>query len=66
MRRFVGLELAEDPVPDEMTILHFRHLLPRHQVTERMFEAVRGLLETMGLLLKAGTIVDATILSAPS
>lgn len=66
MRRFVGLELAEDPVPDETTILHFRHLLQRHQLTERMFEAVRGLLETKGLLLKAGTIVDATILSAPS
>lgn len=66
MRRFVGLELADDPVPDETTILHFRHLLQRHRLTEQVFAAVRGLLETKGLLLKAGTIVDATIISAPS
>lgn len=66
MRRFVGLELADDPVPDETTILHFRHFLQQHRLTERMFDAVRGLLESKGLLLKAGTIVDATILSAPS
>jgi IS5 family transposase len=66
MRRFVGLELAEDPVPDETTILHFRHLLERHRVTERLFAAVRGLLEGKGLLLKGGTIVDASIISAPS
>lgn len=66
MRRFAGLELSEDPVPDETTILHFRHLLQQHRLTERIFDAVRGLLETKGLLLKAGTIVDATIVSAPS
>lgn len=66
MRRFVGLELADDAVPDETTILHFRHLLQRHQLTAQMFDAVRGLLEMKGLLLKAGTIVDATILHAPS
>lgn len=66
MRRFVGLELTEDAIPDETTILHFRHLLQRHRLTERIFEAVRGLLEAKGLLLKAGTIVDASILSAPS
>jgi len=66
MRRFVGLELGDDAVPDETTILHFRHLLERHQLTARMFDAVRGLLEMKGLLLKAGTIVDATIINAPS
>ena len=66
MRRFVGLELSEDAIPDETTILRFRHLLEQHQLTERLFDAVRGLLEAKGLLLKAGTIVDATILSAPS
>jgi transposase, IS5 family len=66
MRRFVGLELADDAVPDETTILHFRHLLERHQLTEPLFGAVRGLLETKGLLLKSGTIVDATIITAPS
>lgn len=66
MRRFAGLELSEDAIPDETTILRFRHLLEEHRLTERLFEAVRGLLEEKGLLLKAGTIVDATILSAPS
>lgn len=66
MRRFVGLELAEDAFPDESTILHFRHLLEEHQLTERMFTAVRDLLDTQGLLMKQGTIVDATIIHAPS
>ena len=66
MRRFVGVELGEDAVPDETTILRFQHLLERHQLTEAMFALVRRLLEAKGLLLKAGTIVDATILGAPS
>ena len=66
MRRFAGIELADEVVPDETTILHFRHLLERHQLTARMFDAVRGLLERKGQLLKAGTIVDATIINAPS
>lgn len=66
MRRFVGLELSDDAVPDETTILHFRHLLQQHRLTERMFDAVRGLLESKGMLLKSGTIVDATIINAPS
>lgn len=66
MRRFVGLELSEDAIPDETTILRFRHLLEQHRLTERLFDAVRGLLDAKGLLLKSGTIVDATILTAPS
>lgn len=66
MRRFVGLELSDDAIPDETTILKFRHLLERHALTEQLFAAVQGLLETKGLLLKSGTIVDATILQAPS
>lgn len=66
MRRFVGVELSEDAVPDETTILRFRRLLEEHQLTEQVFALVRGLLEAKGLLLKSGTIVDATILSAPS
>jgi IS5 family transposase len=65
MRRFAGLELGVDAVPDESTILRFRHLLERHQLTEAMFSAVRTLLEERQLLLKAGTIVDATIIEAP-
>lgn len=66
MRRFARVELGEDPVPDESTILRFRHLLEQHQLTAQMFAAVRTLLEEHRLLLKAGTIVDATILHAPS
>jgi hypothetical protein len=46
MRRFVGVELGEDAVPDETTILHFRHLLEKHHLTEQMFDLVRRLLET--------------------
>ena len=66
LRRFVGLELGDDAFPDETTILHFRHLLERHQLTEAMFTLVRELLEARGLLMKQGTIVDATIIHAPS
>ena len=66
MRRFAGIELADDAIPDETTILHFRHLLERHQLTEQIFAAVRQLLQDKKLLLKSGTIVDATIISAPS
>lgn len=66
MRRFVGIELSEDVVPDESTILRFRHLLEAHQLTEAIFATVRGLLAERGVLLKQGTIVDATILEAPS
>ena len=66
MRRFARVELGEDTVPDESTILRFRHLLEAHQLTAEMFATVRTLLEEKRLLLKAGTIVDATILAAPS
>lgn len=66
MRRFAGVELSDDAVPDESTILRFRHLLETHQLTEQIFALVRGLLAGKGLLMKTGTIVDATIISAPS
>ena len=66
MRRFVGVELSEDVIPDETTVLRFRHLLEAHRLTEAMFAAVRGLLAERRLLLQAGTIVDATIIAAPS
>jgi IS5 family transposase len=66
VRRFVGVELGDDRVPDETTILRFRHLLERHQLTAQLFTAIRGLLEAKRLLLQAGTIVDATIIHAPS
>ena len=66
MRRFAGVELGDDVVPDETTILRFRHLLERHGLTKAIFDAIGGLLEARGLLLRAGTIVDATIIAAPS
>ena len=66
IRRFVGVELGEETVPDESTILRFRHLLEEHKLTEAIFVEVRGLLEDKRLLLKTGTIVDATIIHAPS
>lgn len=66
MRRFARVELGEDTVPDESTILRFRHLLEEHDLTKAIFEEIGALLEEKGLILKQGTIVDATILSAPA
>jgi IS5 family transposase len=65
MRRFAGIDPGADVVPDESTILRFRHLLEEHQLTQRMFQEVRALLEERQLLSKSGTIVDATIIAAP-
>lgn len=66
MRRFARVELGDDKIPDESTILRFRHLLEKHGLTEAIFEAVKDLLTEKRLLLRAGTIVDATIIEAPS
>ena len=64
-RRFCGLTLSE-PIPDESTILHFRHLLERHALGRELFAAINAHLARRGLLLREGTIVDATIIAAPS
>lgn len=66
MRRFARIELGEDRVPDETTILRFRHLLEEHHLTAAIFDAVKELLAAKRLLLHTGTIVDATIIAAPS
>lgn len=66
MRHFAGLSLARDRVPDETTILHFRHLIERHNLALRLLAEVNALLGERGLLLRQGTIVDATIINAPS
>ena len=66
MRRFARVELGHDPVPDETTILRFRHLLEQHGLTAALFETVKTLLVEQRLLLQAGTIVDATIIAAPT
>jgi len=65
LRRFAGIELGEDEVPDETSILNFRHLLERHGLSKKLFEKVTAHLEQNGLLLREGTIVDATIVTAP-
>jgi IS5 family transposase len=66
MRRFARLSLARGTIPDETTILNFRHLLEKHALAERILETVNKLLVRKGLMLKQGTIVDATIIAAPS
>ena len=65
MRRFAGLELADDAMPDETTILKFRHLLEKHGLTAKMMNIINDSLAERGLLLKGGTMVDATIIHAP-
>lgn len=66
MRRFAGIELGDDRIPDETTILNFRHLLERHGLTEALFAEVNSHLADKGITLRSGTLVDATIIDAPS
>ena len=65
VRRFVGLRLS-GPLPDETTILNFRHLLEERQLGEGLMEEINRHLATQGLRLREGTIVDASIIEAPS
>ena len=65
VRRFVGLKLSE-ALPDEITILNFRHLLEKHSLGPGLFQETNARLESQGLRLREGTIVDATIIEAPS
>jgi transposase, IS5 family len=64
LRNFAGIELNRDPVPDATTVLHFRHWLERHDLTGVLFDEVGAMLEERGLLMRQGTIVDATIIAA--
>lgn len=66
VRRFAGIELGDVEIADETTILNFRHLLERHQLTEQLLAEVNGYLSEKKLLLREGTIVDATLIAAPS
>ena len=65
MLEFAGLSLSE-PIPDETTILNFRHLLERHQLGTALFATINAHLARQGLQVCEGTIVDSTIISAPS
>jgi IS5 family transposase len=65
VRRFAGIELGEEEIPDETTILNFRHLLEKYGLTEKLLAEVNGYLSEKKLWLREGTIVDATLISAP-
>jgi IS5 family transposase len=66
MRRFAGINLEVDVIPDETTILNFRHLLEKHNITKQIFDTTKRYLSKKKLMLREGTIVDATIINAPS
>ena len=66
MRRFAGIGLISDRIPDETTILAFRHLLEKHNLGQKIFETVKAHLKQRGMAMKQGTIIDATLISAPS
>ena len=65
-REFAQLDGATAPLPDETTILRFRHLLEEHDLAVDMLRVVNDLLQHRGLMLRSGTAVDATLISAPS
>ena len=64
--RFVGIDLGRSPAPDETTILNFRHLLEAHDLCGQMLDTVNLFLAGRGIRITTGTIVDATIIPAPS
>jgi transposase, IS5 family len=66
MRHFAGIDLGREAVPDATTLLKFRHLLEQHDLTRRLFDEVNALLSEHRLLMREGTLVDATIIAAPS
>ena len=65
-REFAGLDMGEDNLPDESTILRFRHLLEKHQLGLQLLATVNAMLTAKGLMLKSGTVIDATLIAAPS
>lgn len=66
MRLFVGIDLGREPVPDETTICKFRHLMEKHNLGDGLFRLVNVYLSENGLTVSRGTIVDASIISAPT
>lgn len=66
MRAFAGIDLGEEGAPDETTVCKFRHLLERHKLGKQLLATVNGYLARQGIKISNGTIVDATIISAPS
>jgi IS5 family transposase len=66
LRNFAGIDLGSEAVPDATTLLNFRHLLEAHDLGRRIFEQVGALLEEKKLLMREGTLIDASIIAAPS
>ena len=66
IRKFVGIDIGRETAPDATTLLKFRRMLEQHRLTERIFAVINQQLSTRGLILKEGTIVDATLIAAPS
>jgi len=66
MRRFVGIDLGREPAPDESTVCKFRHLLEAHNLGDQLFALIAQYLQENGLKVSTGTIVDASIIDAPS
>ena len=66
MRSFLGINFIDEQVPDATTLLKFRHLLEKHHIGEKIFKDVSDCLEKAGLIMHGGSIVDATIIAAPS
>jgi IS5 family transposase len=66
MRAFAGVDLGRKPAPDETTVCNFRHLLERHDLGKKLFEQVGRHLQAKGIKVSKGTIVDTTIINAPS
>ena len=66
MKRFLKIDFSIERTPDATTLLHFRHLLEKHDITRKMFDDVKERLDAAGLIMHGGTIVDATIIHAPS
>ena len=65
LQKFVGIDLSREAAPDATTVLQFRHLLEQHGLTKKLFDVVNGTLGAAGLMMREGTIVDATIIAAP-
>ena len=66
MRRFLGLDFTVEQVPDATTLLHFRHLLEEHRLGEKLLAGQNAVFEEQGWIMRGGSIVDATIIAAPS
>jgi IS5 family transposase len=66
MRSFAGLELSEDAIPDESTILNFRRLIETHELGNELFHDINAYMVTQGIIVSKGSMVDATIIQAPS